>query len=142
VEGFSITNNVEEMDTDVIYSFLNESYWAKGIPLHIVKTALANSLCFGILDTRQNLVGFGRLVTDKATIAYLADVFVLPSFRGIGLSKWLMECIIKHPELQGLRRIMLATSDASELYSKFGFCKLVQPEIFMEIWNPSVYEQV
>lgn len=141
MQGFSITNNVADMDIQVIHSFLTETYWAKGIPLQVVEKALANSLCFGVLDANQHLVGFARLVTDKATFAYLSDVFVLPTFRGIGLSKWLMQCIVKHSELQGLRRIMLATSDASGLYSQFGFCKLVQPEVFMECWDPRIYDK-
>jgi len=127
------------VDLKVVHGFLTNSYWAKGIPLETVQRSLQNSLCFGIYlqqnqgsgsDTRQ--VGFARVITDHATFAYLADVFVLDEFRGRGLSKWLMECIVKHPELQGLRRWCLVTRDAHGLYEQFGFKALPAPERWME----------
>jgi GNAT superfamily N-acetyltransferase len=95
-------------------------------------------LCFALLEGDRP-VGFARVITDLATIAYLADVFVLPEYRGRGLSKWLMECITSHPELRGLRRWLLATRDAHGLYEKFGFTPLKRPEVFMERHNPDIY---
>jgi GNAT superfamily N-acetyltransferase len=90
----------------------------------------------------QQLVGFARIISDRATFAYLADVFILPSHRGRGLSLWLMECIVSHPDLQGLRRWMLATQDAHRLYAKFGFTPLKSPESWMEIHRPDVYARI
>jgi len=127
------------MDRAVIAEFLASSYWAKGIPLTTVEKSLAHSLCFALLDGHRQ-VGFARVISDYATIAYLNDVFVLSEYRGRGLSKWLMECITSHPELQGLRRWMLATRDAHGLYEKFGFTPLKKPEVFMERHNPGVYD--
>ena len=122
----------------MIAEFLASSYWANGIPEDTVVKSLEHSLCFALLDgTRQ--VGFARVITDYATIAYLGDVFVVPEYRGRGLSKWLMECVLEHPQLQGLRRWVLATRDAHGLYQKFGFTPLNKPEIFMELHDPDVY---
>src|SRR5690606_29929393 len=116
---FAITCDPEKQDLDVIHGFLSQSYWSKGIPREIVARSLRNSLCFALLH-RGKQVGFARVISDLATIAYLGDVFVLPEYRGRGLSKWLMECVVNHPELQGLRRWMLATRDSHGLYEKFG----------------------
>lgn len=135
---FTITCDLAKMDRAVIAQFLASSYWATGIPLATVEKSLAHSLCFGLLDGARQ-VGFARVVSDHATIAYLGDVFVLPEYRGRGLSKWLMECITSHPELQGLRRWILATRDAHGLYEKFGFTPLKKPEVFMERHDPNVY---
>jgi GNAT superfamily N-acetyltransferase len=135
---FTVTCDPSKMDLAVVAEFLASSYWAKGIPMATVERSLARSLCFALLDGDRQ-VGFARVISDHATIAYLGDVFVLPEYRGRGLSKWLMECIIGHPELQGLRRWMLATRDAHGLYEKFGFTPLKRPEIFMERHNPSAY---
>jgi GNAT superfamily N-acetyltransferase len=135
---FTVTCDPSKIDLAVVAEFLASSYWAKGIPMATVERALAHSLCFALLDGDRQ-VGFARVISDHATIAYLADVFVLPEYRGQGLSKWLMECIISHPELQHLRRWMLATRDAHGLYEKFGFTPLKRPEIFMERHNPDVY---
>jgi GNAT superfamily N-acetyltransferase len=126
------------MDRAVIGEFLRSSYWAKGIPTATVEKSLVTSLCFALLDGERQ-VGFARVISDRATIAYLADVFVLPEYRGRGLSKWLMECVVGHPELQGLRRWMLGTRDAHGLYEKFGFTALKKPETFMERHNPNAY---
>jgi GNAT superfamily N-acetyltransferase len=120
---------------------LRQSYWAEGIPIEIVKRSIENSLCFGVYKTSQQ-IGFARLVTDYATFAYLADVFILESFRGQGLSKWLMETIVSHPDLQGLRRWMLATRDAHELYRKYGFTAIASPERWMERHFPEVYREI
>jgi GNAT superfamily N-acetyltransferase len=135
---FTVTCDLARMDRAVIGEFLESSYWAKGIPAATVEKSLANSLCFALLDGERQ-IGFARVISDRATIAYLADVFVLPEYRGRGLSKWLMECVVGHPELQGLRRWMLGTRDAHGLYAKFGFTPLKKPETFMERHNPNVY---
>jgi GNAT superfamily N-acetyltransferase len=136
---FTVTCDPGRIDLTVVSEFLAASYWAKGIPSDTVERSLANSLGFALLDG-ERLVGFARVISDYATIAYLGDVFVLPEYRGRGLSKWLMECIISHPDLQGLRRWILATRDAHGLYEKFGFTPLKAPEVFMEWHNPKVYD--
>jgi GNAT superfamily N-acetyltransferase len=136
--SFTVTCDRARMDLAAIAGFLASSYWAKGIPPATVEKSLEHSLCFALLDGDRQ-VGFARVISDYATIALLNDVFVLPEYRGRGLSKWLMECIISHPELQGLRRWLLATRDAHGLYAKFGFTALKRPEIFMERHNPNVY---
>jgi len=129
------------LDVNLIYEFLSKrSYWAEGVPRDVVERAIENSLCFGLFEGGSQ-VGFARAITDYATFAYLADVFVLESHRGRGLSKFLMECIVKHPKLQNLRRWMLATKDAHSLYAKFGFAPLEQPERFMCRANPDVYKR-
>nr|AOO54675.1 n-acetyltransferase gcn5 [uncultured bacterium] len=131
-DEFVITDNPDDLDIEVIHRFLRESYWARGIPRAVVERSMANSLCFGLyLHGRQ--IGFSRAITDRATFAYLADVFVLPDFRRRGLAAWLVTCIVGHPDLQGLRRIMLATADAHGLYRGCGFSSLKAPENFMEI---------
>lgn len=128
------------MDLDIIHSCLVRAYWSEGIPKETVKTAMENSLCFGIFqDDKQ--VGFARVVSDFSTYAYLCDVFVLEDYRGKGLSKCLLEEIMAHPKLQGLRRFSLATRDAHELYKKFGFTELKAPDRFMEIHKPNVYKR-
>ena len=129
------------MDIETIHNYLRESYWAKGIPRPIVEKAVSNSLCFGLFHYSKQ-VGFGRAVTDYATFAYLADVFVLPPYRGRGLGKWLVSCILAHPELQGLRRWMLATLDAHGLYEQNGFVALQKPQRFMEINDPEIYQRI
>ncbi len=129
------------MDLSVIHSFISRSYWASGIPVDIMSRAIENSLCFGIFLNTGEQVGFARMITDKATFAYLADVFVLEEHQGKGLSKWLMKTIIEHPALQGLRRMALATRDAHALYEQFGFRALANPQTFMELWVPDVYEK-
>ena len=129
--GYAISTDPARIDIDVVHGFLaNDSYWARGIPRELVARSIANSLCFGLYEgTRQ--IGFTRVVTDRATFAWLCDVFVLPAFRGRGLSKWLIETIVSHPELQGLRRWMLATRDAHTLYARVGFEPLTAPEAWM-----------
>jgi GNAT superfamily N-acetyltransferase len=135
---YEITCDVTRLDIGATHAFLAEAYWCAGIPRAVVERAIANSLCFGIFHHDQQ-VGFARVVTDKATFAYLADVYILPEHRGKGLSRRLMEQVIQHPDLQGLRRILLATRDAHALYAKFGFKSLAAPERFMEVLNPAVY---
>jgi GNAT superfamily N-acetyltransferase len=135
---FQISTDPARIDLRAVHEFLTNSYWARGIPLETVQRSIENSLCFGIYHGDRQ-IGFARVITDRATFAYLADVFVLPDYRGRGLSKWLMECIIAHPDLQGLRRWMLATQDAHELYAQYGFSSLKAPERWMEIHRPDVY---
>ena len=140
IEGFRISSENEDMDLEAIHKFLSESYWAKGIPKRTLKKAMENSLCFGVFDSVGAQIGFAKVVTDSATFAYLADVYILDKHRGQGLSKWLMAEVLSHNELQGLRRIILATLDAHGLYEQYGFKPLAKPEIFMEAWNPNVYK--
>ena len=138
---FEISTDPARIDLGVVHDFLTNSYWARGIPLETVQRSIENSICFGIYHgVRQ--VGFARVVTDHATFAYLGDVFVLPGYRGRGLSKWLMECIMAHPDVQGLRRWMLATQDAHELYQRYGFVPLKAPERWMEVHRPDIYKKV
>ncbi len=137
-EGYTISTDRARLDRAAIHGFLQDSYWAKGIPREVVDKSIHNSLCFGLYDGEAQ-VGFARVITDFATFAYLADVFVLPSHRGRGLAVWLMEIIRAHPELRGLRRWVLATRDAHALYQKSGFQKLEDPGRFMEIVNREVY---
>ncbi|WP_207532491.1 GNAT family N-acetyltransferase [Desertivirga arenae] len=134
-----ISTDKTKLDIPLIHSYLSkESYWAKDIPLEIVERAIENSLCFGVyLDEKQ--IGFARIMSDYATFAYLADVFVLPQYRKKGVSKKLMEFIKEHPSLQGLRRWMLATADAHGLYKQFGFKALESPDRIMEITKPGIY---
>jgi GNAT superfamily N-acetyltransferase len=135
-KGFKVSTDKSLLNFDVIYRYLDtESYWAKGIPAERLKRAIDNSMCFGVYQGNDQ-IGFARVITDKATFSYIADVFILPGFRNIGLSKWLMQTIINHPDLQGLRRWSLATADAQGLYSQFGFTEITHPERWMEIFTP------
>jgi N-acetylglutamate synthase-like GNAT family acetyltransferase len=131
------------MDIDAIHDYLSGSYWAKDIPKPVLVKAIDNSLCFAVLadddSSKNKQVGFARLITDSATFAYLADVYILEEYRGNGLSKQMMQKIIDHPQLQGLRRMMLATRDAHKLYEQFGFTALNDQKMFMQLWTPDVY---
>jgi len=134
--GYKISTDKTLLDFELIYSYLDkESYWAQGIPAETLKNAITNSLCFGIYN-QDGQVGFTRVITDNATFAYICDVFVVADHRRIGLSKWLIQTIIKHPGLQGLRRWSLATADAHGLYRQFGFSELSKPQNWMEIHAP------
>ena len=137
---YSISTDPARLDVDTIWSWLRESYWSPGIPRETVARAIRNSIPFGVFEGPRQ-VGFARVVTDRATFAYVADVFVDPAARGRGLGRWLMDVIAGHPELQGLRRWMLATRDAHGLYAKSGFRPVGRPEIFMEIHRPDVYRR-
>ncbi len=136
---FLISTDRARLSLDVIHGFLTNCYWAKGVPREIVGRSIEHSLCFGIYEDGAQ-VGFARIVSDFATVAYLGDVFVLESHRGRGLSKWLMECVMKHPRLQNLRRWILLTRDAHGLYSQFGFIPVKAPERYRELHRPDVYE--
>ncbi len=137
-DGFTVSTEKERLDRGVIHEFLRGSYWAKGIPREVVDRAIENSLCFGLYDG-DALVGFARVISDKATFGYLADVFVLESHRGRGLATWFMEVVMAHPDLQGLRRWMLVTADAHGLYRKVGFTPPSRPERIMEKLIPDPY---
>jgi GNAT superfamily N-acetyltransferase len=137
---FVISTDAARLDLDVIHGFLADSYWAKGIPREVVARSIQHSLCFGIYDRDGAQAGFARVITDYATIAYLGDVFVLESHRGRGLGKWMMECVVAHPDLQNLRRWILLTRDAHGLYKQFGFTPVKVPERYMELHNPEAYE--
>lgn len=134
----TVDTDPARLDLAVVHGFLAESYWAKGIPLETVRRSIRNSLCFGLYEA-ENQIGFARVVSDRATFAYLADVFVLESHRGRGLGKLLMGAVVAHPDLQGLRRWMLATRDAHGLYAQYGFTPLPVPERFMQLHDPDVY---
>jgi GNAT superfamily N-acetyltransferase len=135
---YTISADPHRLDLGVIHSFLARSYWSPGIPLETVRVAVENSMPFGVFHG-ETQVGFARLITDRASFAYLADVFVLEEHRGKGLATWLAEVIVGHPELQGLRRWMLATADAHGLYAKVGFVPLAAPERWMERHFPARY---
>lgn len=139
-ENFTVSTDPKKLDLDVIYTYLTNCYWAEGVPRHIVQRSIGGSLCFGVYDGLAQ-VGFARVITDFATYAYLADVFVLESHRGQGLSKWLMECILAHPELQGLRRWSLVTRDAHGLYARYGFRVPPKPERTMEMVDADIYKR-
>jgi GNAT superfamily N-acetyltransferase len=139
-DHFLLSTDPERLDLAVIHGFLGKSYWAKGIPRETVARSIANSLCFGVYwDGRQ--VAFARVISDFATYAYVADVFVLMPFRGRGLGKWMMESILQHPRLQQLRRWSLVTKDAHGLYAQLGFTPLKRPEGYMERYDEDVYQR-
>jgi len=140
-DGYTISTDKARFDVAAIHAYLTRSYWSPGIPRAVVEKAIAGALCFGLFSEQCNQVGFARMITDCATFAYLADVYVLEEHRGKGLGKWIVETILAHPSLQGLRRILLATRDAHALYARFGFEPLATPESFMSIHRPNVYGQ-
>ena len=136
---YNISTDKTLLDPSVIHAFLTDCYWAKGIPLENVLKRIQNSLCFGVYDSDNNQVGFARVITDSESFAYLADVFILLSYRGQGLSKLLMTYIMAYPDLQNLRRFMLATVDAHLVYAPFGFEAIQRTERWMEKLNLTVY---
>ncbi|MBO9199201.1 MULTISPECIES: GNAT family N-acetyltransferase [Niastella] len=141
-DNYTINTDKATLSLEYIHQYLSEqSYWAKGIPLHTVKRSIENAICFGVYKDAQ-MVGFARVITDCATFGYLADVFIDETCRGEGLSKWLMEVILTHPDLQGLRRFMLATRDAHGLYRQFDFTELANPEYMMAIVKQDVYKTI
>jgi len=138
---YDVSADKHRLDVATIHEYLTQSYWSPGIPRAIVERAIEGSLCFGVFFQGRQ-VGFARVVTDSATFAYLADVFILEPHRGKGLSKRLMQFIFAHPNLQGLRRFMLATKDAHGLYEQFGFTELSHPKHLMELHRPHVYKAI
>lgn len=135
---YSISTNPKRLDLKAIHGFLSRSFWAEDIPKKLVAKSIRNSLCFGLFHERDQ-VGFARVVTDRATYAYLCDVYILESHRGKGLSKQLIEAVMAHPDLQGLRRFQLVTRDAHGLYKRFGFRAPQHPERQMEIFRHGMY---
>jgi N-acetylglutamate synthase-like GNAT family acetyltransferase len=139
-DDFTITTDKSKMDIVAIHDFLSKySGWSDNIPFDRVKTSIDNSLNFGLFHNDKQ-IGFARIISDFSTIAYLGDIYVLDNYRGQGLSKKLMDTVIKHPNLQGLRRWILLTSTADWLYEKYGFTKLPKPELYMELFDPNVYK--
>jgi GNAT superfamily N-acetyltransferase len=137
---FTISTDKVRFDLETIHRFLSTCYWSTGISRDTVKKSIENSLCFGVFYGEKQ-VGFARVITDRATYAYIGDVFILESHRGRGLGKKLMAAIMGHPELQGLRRWSLVTRDAHDLYEQFGFTALANPQRYMERHDPDVYQQ-
>lgn len=138
---FIISTNIDTLDIPFIHDFLsNEADWSKNISFETVEKSINSSLNFGLYHNDKQ-IGFSRIISDFSTIAYLGDVFVIKEYRGKGLSKWLMEVIVSHPGLQGLRRWILLTDSAKWLYEKYGFSSIKSPEIYMEKHNPYIYEK-
>lgn len=136
---FSISTDKTKLQLDAIHEFLStKAYWCLKIPKERVQTAIANSLCFGVYH-KDKQIGFARIISDLATVAYLGDVYILEEYRGKGLSKWLVETIMAHPDLQGLRRWILLTGDAHGLYRQFGWTDIADPSKWMEVHNKNVY---
>lgn len=135
---YLVSTDRSRLDLAMIHGYLTTSYWAAGIPLETVRRSIEGSLPFGLYNG-DTQIGFARVITDYASFAYIGDVFVLEAHRGQGLARWLMEVIVAHPDLQGLRRWLLATRDAHGLYRKVGFTQLVAPERWMERHFPIVY---
>ena len=138
-DDFIITTDKTWIDVAYVHRFLSNTYWAEEIPVETVLRSINGSLCFSVVYLNHQ-VGFARVITDEATFAYLADVFIDENFRGRGLSKWLVQTILRYPGLQDLRRFMLATKDAHGLYAQFGFTPLTYPERWMQIHKPDVYK--
>jgi len=135
---YSISTDSQRLDVDAVHAYLSRSFWAEGISRELVARSLANSLCFGLFDAGVQ-IGLARVVTDRATYGYLCDVYVLESHRGRGLGKWLIEVVMAHPDLQGLRRFQLVTRDAHDLYARHGFAVPSHPDRHMEIFRDGMY---
>lgn len=138
-DTYTISTDKTKINVSYTHQFLSgESYWAPNIPREVVERSIEGALCFVVLHGDEQ-VGFARVITDGATFAYLADVFIDPAHRGKGLSKRLMQVIMDHPSLQGLRRFLLATRDAHRLYAQYGFTPLTAPDRWMQVHQPEVY---
>jgi GNAT superfamily N-acetyltransferase len=135
-----VTTDPGRVDLDFVHGFLSQAYWCEGVPRETVRRSIEHAIPF-MLFSGGRPAGFARVVSDRATVAYLGDVFVLPEFRGRKLSVWMMECVVAHPELQGLRRWILLTRDAHRLYEKVGFTPIAKPDRWMERWDPEVYKR-
>jgi GNAT superfamily N-acetyltransferase len=139
---FVVSTDPSRLDVPAIHRWLSEeSYWARGVPLDVVRRGIEGSLNFGLYDDGGRTIGLVRIISDYASFAYVCDVFVLDEYRGRGLGVWLMECVAAHPRLQGLRRWMLGTKDAHGLYEKTGFTPLASPERWMEKADPDAYKR-
>ncbi len=132
-EQYSIDTDKSKLDVGLIHHFLyTTAHWAIGRPMNIVRKSIENSLCFGLYDGNEQ-VGFARIVTDSVTVGWICDMFVIPTHRSRGLGKWMVECMMEHPDIKGLRRILLNTRDAHDLYKKYaGFRQLLAPESWLE----------
>jgi len=139
-DGFTVSTDPARLDVDAVHAFLTTAYWCEGIPRETLARALSHSLCFGLYAGPRQ-IGLARVISDFTTFAYLCDVYVLPELRGKGLGRWLMECVMAHPDLQGLRRLTLVTRDAHELYRPFAFTEIQNPARHMEIVRPGLYKQ-
>lgn len=131
--GFVADDDAARVDLDVVHGFLSTSYWAPGVPREVMAKAIANSVNVGVYDADGAQVAYARAATDRATFAWIADVFVLESHRGYGLGRFVVSTLLDHPELQGMRRVMLATADAHELYRSYGFEDLADPSRFLVV---------
>jgi GNAT superfamily N-acetyltransferase len=141
ITGFSISTDKSKLQLERVHRFLSqEAYWCLGIPLEVVRKAISTSLCFGVYAESGEQIGFARVVSDQATFAWICDVYIEKEYRGRGISTWLMETLMSHPELQGLRRLCLATKDAHTLYQKFGFVVTQTPGNWLEIKNNDIYK--
>jgi Acetyltransferases len=139
-DQFTVTSDPAAVDVDAVHAYLRTSYWAEDVPRDVVVRAIANSIPFSVLHGNRQ-VGFARVITDRATFAYLSDVYVLEAYRGRGLARRLMDAVMSHPDLQGLRRFSLTTRDAEGLYRRYGFTPLAAPARHMEIFRPGMYRQ-
>ena len=138
---YCISTDKAKLDIDSIHNFLStQAYWCLNIPKDTVENAIEHSLCFGVYEKQQQ-IGFARIISDFSTIAYLGDVYIVRDYRGRGLSKWLMETIMAYPDLQGLRRWILLTGDAHQLYRQFGWTEIADPGKWMELHNKNAYAQ-
>jgi GNAT superfamily N-acetyltransferase len=136
---YTVSTDPSRMDIAVIHGYLSRAYWCEGIPRDVVERSMRNSLCFGLFKGEEQ-IGFARVITDYATYAYICDVFVLEAHSGHGLGAWLMQCVMRHPKLQGLRRWSLVTRDAHEFYREVGFTALAKPQSYMELHTPDIYK--
>lgn len=135
---YTLSSDTDRLDLAAVHRFLSASYWSPGLPMEVFRRAVGGSICFGVYHGGEQ-VGFARIVTDRATFAYLCDVYVVEAHRGRGLGRWLGEAAIAHPELQGLRRWVLVTRDAHGLYERLGFRPLARPDGYMEWHRPDIY---
>jgi predicted GNAT family acetyltransferase len=139
-DGIVASDDPARIDMETVYGFLRTAYWSTGIPRETVEKSIRHSLAMGLYDG-ERMIGFARVITDYATFAYVGDVFVLDAWRGRGLATWLTECLVGHPELQGMRRWILATRDAHNVYARVGFKPLANPQTMMTIHDPDIYKR-
>lgn len=140
-DGFEVSDDPARLDLDAVWAYLTRSYWSPGVPREVVEAAAAGSLAVGLYAPEGPQIGYARVVSDRATFAYVCDVYVLDAHQGRGLGRWLMECLLAHPELQGLRRWLLTTQDAHTFYEGLGFERCPFPERFMTVDRPGLYSR-
>lgn len=139
-DGYEVSDDPARLDAEAVHAYLTRSYWSPRIPRETVERAASGSMPFGLYAEAGAQIGYARVVSDRATFAYLCDVFVLETFQGVGLGRWLVACVLAHPDLQGLRRWLLTTQDAHGLYEQVGFVRAPFPERFMVIDRPRLYQ--